>query len=153
MAGNNSWKETTFDVSDSGALKVRVGLYGRAGMSAATRARKVGAPEDPLGLARTSLAGWLARLANVSVPEVVTGLPVTLNRPVSSASPTEVTVPEPAPVLAMVMSLPTVVTDIPVPARISMAPVSPLTLETPEPPPPEGFVKTGYTAKKLLISS
>ena len=62
-----------------------------AGRSAATRARKAGAPAAPLGAAKTKLAVWLARVA-LRVPLVVTGEPVTVKR-LGRLRPTLLTVP------------------------------------------------------------
>jgi hypothetical protein len=47
------------------------------GISPATRALKVGAPEDPAGAANTVAAVWLASTAD-NVPELDTGLPDTV---------------------------------------------------------------------------
>jgi hypothetical protein len=73
---------------------VPVVFWFSVGTSADTMARKVGAPEEPLGAARNVFAVWDLNEDKVSVPEVVTGVPVTLNSPVESASETEVTVPD-----------------------------------------------------------
>src|SRR2546425_9241304 len=71
-----------------------------AGISAPTRARKVGAAAPPLeGPLKTVFALWLAN-APVNVPEVVTGEPVTL-KIAGSAKPILVTVPPPAPAAPM----------------------------------------------------
>lgn len=67
------------------------------------------------------------------VPAVITGEPVMLNRPVESASPTEVTVPAPEPVAAIVRVLPVGVMLIPVPAARTISPVRVLMLDTPPP--------------------
>ena len=53
-------------------------------------------PAVPVGAARNVEDAWLFREASVKVPAVVTGLPLTVNSPVESASPTDVTVPTPA---------------------------------------------------------
>jgi len=63
-------------------------------MSASWRARKDGAPAEPLGAANTVFAVWLVN-EPVSVPEPVTGEPVTLNTEPGSDRATLVT--EPAP--------------------------------------------------------
>ena len=62
-------------------------------MSAATNARYVGVPDDPLGEAKTKFADWDARTA-VNVPDVVTGDPLTV-KSAGKDNPTEVTVPVP----------------------------------------------------------
>jgi hypothetical protein len=64
---------------------------------------------------------------SVNVPDVVTGPPDQINMGVvdPSAALTLVTVPDPAPVVAIVMFCPEGVTEIPVPATRVMAPVSP----------------------------
>lgn len=59
------------------------------GMSAATNVRKLGVPAEPFGAAKTVLATWLLNVA-VSVPVVVTGVPVTVKM-LGSANPTLVT--------------------------------------------------------------
>jgi len=64
------------------------------GRSASTRLRNVGEPLDPSGEAQTRFAVWLANEA-VSVPVVVTGLPLT-EKMAGSDSATKVTVPDPA---------------------------------------------------------
>lgn len=65
-----------------------------AGKSASTSVRNVGEPGLPFGDTNTRLALSDARVA-VSVPELVTGEPDTVNIP-GSERPTEVTVPVPA---------------------------------------------------------
>ncbi len=66
------------------------------GMSAATRARKVGCAAPPeVGPAHTVLADSFA-LVIASVPEPVTGEPETLNS-TGTVCPTEVTLPTPDP--------------------------------------------------------
>lgn len=100
---------------------------------------KVGAPEAPLGAAKKVFCACDLKLARVSVPEEVTGEPVTLNKPVESARPTDVTVP-PGPVFAIVRVEPEGVIEIPVPAAKVSAPVRVFKLVT----PPEPELVPGY---------
>ena len=76
-------------------MKSEIFVLARVGRSATTNARKVGAPAEPVGEAKTRFADWLASVA-VRVPDVVTGLPETL-KIAGIERPTLVTVP-PVPV-------------------------------------------------------
>jgi hypothetical protein len=124
-------------------LAVPVVFWLRVGMSAGTMRRKVGAPADPLGAAKNVLAALDWNEAKVRVPAVVTGLPVMLNKPVESAKPTEVTVPEPPPPpVEEIVRVPVPgVRVMLLPARRVSAPVMPFRLVTPpEEPGPVGYV-------------
>ena len=72
---------------------VPVVFWFSVGTSAATMARKVGVPAEPLGAAKKKLAVWLAKVP-VKVPEVVTGEPETV-KILGRDNPTEVTLPVP----------------------------------------------------------
>jgi hypothetical protein len=74
---------------------VPVVFWFRVGMSAATRARNVGAPAVPFGAAKIVLAVWDCSVA-VSVPLPVTGDPDTENN-AGRPRPTLVTLPLPVP--------------------------------------------------------
>lgn len=87
---------------------VPVVFWFRVGTSAAAITLKVGDPELPVGAARNVLEAWLFKLANVSVPEVVTGEPDIVKSPVLSARATEVTVPAAATVVQVGMPAETV---------------------------------------------
>ena len=63
-----------------------------AGISAATKALKVGAPGAPFGAANTKFAVWEAK-ARFKLPAVVTGDPVIVNTVPVWVNPTLVTVP------------------------------------------------------------
>lgn len=115
---------------------------GMSGMSPATSIRNVGMPVEPLGAAKTVFAASLASVA-VNVPELVTGLPETVNM-LGSANPTLVTVP-PAPVAEIVMvPLPfvmvtpdpalSVLSDKPLPLPMNNCPFVALEALTPVPP-------------------
>jgi hypothetical protein len=112
-------------------------------ISAATNALKVGMAGEPVvGPAKTKFAVCVLRVP-VKVPLVVTGLPLTVKME-GNARATEVTVPVPPPVAAIVKLDPLGVMVIPVPAVKVRSPVKVLRLVTPLtelPPPFEGHVK------------
>jgi hypothetical protein len=114
---------------------VPVVFWLRMGISAGTINRKVGAPALPLGAAKNVFADWLFNEDRVSVPALVTGLPVMLNNPVESARPTAVTVP-PLLVEVIIIVEPSGVIVMPAPGTRVSAPDKSFRLLTPDPEPP-----------------
>ena len=98
-------------VNSVGADNPTLVAYERAGMSAATSERKVGAVAAPVdGPANTKLADCVVRVP-VRVPDAVTGLPDTLKM-LGRANPTLVTVP---PLLGGVAQVPSALKKLAVP--------------------------------------
>ena len=81
-----------------------------AGMSAATKARNVGVPEEPFGPEKTVFCAWLDRVP-VIVPVVVIGLPLILYK--GNDKSTLVTVPVPGVIVVQLVFVPSVVSSFP----------------------------------------
>jgi hypothetical protein len=70
-------------------------------MSASTNNLKSGISSAPVvGPAHTVFANWLIN-PTVNVPDVVIGVPVTVNTPLGTVIATDVTVPLPAPLVGV----------------------------------------------------
>ena len=82
-------------ILSSAKVPVVILLVSKLGISAATNVLNVGVPVDPLGAAKTLFCVCVAHVP-VNVPEVVTGLPVTVISE-GKLNPTLVTVPSPVP--------------------------------------------------------